>query len=70
MPLKMESPAALAADRALEMFRLATVNSPENKPAPHNIQEIRATWIARRTGISPDIAAVVAGLAFGNGGTA
>lgn len=66
MNSKTTNPAAVGARGALEMFNSrATENSPENRPNALNTQEIRAAWIARRARISPDIASVVAGLAFG-----
>lgn len=65
MKQEMESPVALAADRARNLFSLAALNGSETTPSHPKLQEIRAAFVARKCGVSREIAMIVAPLAFG-----
>lgn len=60
------SPVTLAADRARNSFNCrAALNSSEITPSHPKLQEIRAAFVARKCGVSREIAMIVAPLAFG-----
>lgn len=65
MRLKKLNPVTLAADRAPENVFCLAANSPEITRDASKIQEIRAGFVARRCGVSREIAQIVAPLAFG-----
>lgn len=65
MAPKTPTPATLAAGRDLgNMFCLAA-NNPEISQDASKIQEIRAAFVARKCGVSHEIAMIIAPLAFG-----
>lgn len=64
MTIDKENPASLAADRAPKLFSLAANNSEITQNA-RKIQEIRAGFVARKCGVSREIAMIVAPFAFG-----
>lgn len=60
-----ETPAtARTVNRRQEIDWLAASISFEDSTNAHNINALRAAWIARRARVSLDVAMVVAGLAF------
>ncbi len=59
------SPASLAAGRALGKVFCLAANNPEITQDASKLQEIRAAFVARKCGVSREIAMIVAPLAFG-----
>jgi hypothetical protein len=62
-----ENPATLATRGAPECDCLVAINS-ENKPKATGLQAFRASFVARKCGISHAIARIVAPVVFAEGG--
>jgi hypothetical protein len=58
------NPAAGGAGRARECRKRTAFDGSEHKPAIISLQELRARVLARRYGLKPSLAYVVAALAF------
>jgi hypothetical protein len=61
----MKNPAGFATGEALKLSSLSRADNFKNSSIPTEINEIRAAFIARRCGVSREIAMIVAPLAFG-----
>ncbi len=62
--LKINPAAPARANRAKDL-QTAAVYGPEHSKASRDLQRLRADYLARRCGVDRDLAAVLAGLVFG-----
>lgn len=65
MTQKKSNP-AVGADRARNCIAVAA-NAPEHKSQSPDLQQLRARWLAHSARISPEMAAAIATLVFGEG---